>query len=881
MSKHSFCVMNANQIRQKFFDFFESKNHKIVPSAPLVVKDDPTLMFTNAGMNQFKDYFLGDKIPEVRRMADTQKCLRVSGKHNDLEEVGRDSYHHTMFEMLGNWSFGDYFKKEAIDWAWELLTKEYGLNPDRIYATVFGGDENEGLNKDAEAATIWEAHLPKDHILYCGKADNFWEMGEVGPCGPCSELHIDLRPDEDRAKINGATLVNVDDPLVIEIWNLVFIQFNRKADRSLHDLPERHIDTGMGFERLCMAMQGKYSNYDTDIFSPFILYIEEKSGVKYQGIYKNAPISDIAMRVLVDHLRAVSFTIADGELPSNTGAGYVIRRILRRAVRYYYSALNIKEPFLHTMVLMLAEKFENVFPELKAQHGFVSKVILEEEKSFLRTLAGGLKRIDTLELEKNNLNGRLAFELYDTYGFPIDLTRLIAEEKGWTLDEKGFEEALTEQKERARADAKRETGDWITILDVNDIEFVGYDNHDVKDARIIKHRTLSQKGKPMYQVVLNKTPFYAEGGGQVGDTGFLKVGEEIIKVIDTKKENNLIIHYVNKLPLQMQGLLEAVIDSNRRILTENNHTATHLLHAALNETLGTHVQQKGSLVKDTYLRFDFSHFQRMTDEEVLKVENIVNQKIRDNIALEEQRSIPLDEAKRAGATMLFGEKYDEYVRMITFDKSFSRELCGGCHVDSTGKIGYFKITSEAGVSAGVRRIEAITAINAEAFVNDKIDVLGKIKNLFKGTKDVHKSVAALQHENKALRKDLETLMASQAGDMKDDLVKAALEINGIKLVFQKLQGIDNKTAKTLAHNIANDLGEAVVLFGLVDGDKIQLMLLISESLTKSKKLHAGNIIRELAKEVGGGGGGQPFFATAGGKNPNGLDNAFNKLKVLL
>lgn len=881
MSNHSFCVMNANQIRQKFFDFFESKNHKIVSSAPLVVKDDPTLMFTNAGMNQFKDYFLGDKIPEVRRMADTQKCLRVSGKHNDLEEVGRDSYHHTMFEMLGNWSFGDYFKKEAIDWAWELLTKEYGLDPDRIYATVFGGHEGEGLSKDDEAAKIWEAHLPKEHILYCGKEDNFWEMGDVGPCGPCSELHIDLRPDEDRVKINGATLVNVDDPMVIEIWNLVFIQFNRKADRSLHDLPEKHIDTGMGFERLCMAMQGKTSNYDTDIFSPFISYIEDKSGIKYLSKYVDAPMSDIAMRVLVDHLRAVSFTIADGELPSNTGAGYVIRRILRRAVRYYYSFLDIKEPFLHNMVSMLADRFENVFPELKAQQVFVTKVILEEEKSFLRTLEGGLKRIATLELNNNTLDGQQAFELYDTYGFPIDLTRLIAEENGWTIAEKEFEAALLEQKERSRADAKTETGDWISILDDNDVAFVGYDDHNVLDAQIIKHRTLGQKGKSIYQLVLNKTPFYAEGGGQVGDTGYLKIGNETIRVIDTKKENNLIIQYVNKLPTQMEAKVEAVIDSNKRALIENNHSATHLLHAALNEVLGTHVQQKGSLVKDTYLRFDFSHFHRMTDEEVAKIETIVNQKIRENIALEEQRSISIEEAKDSGATMLFGEKYGDYVRMITFDGDFSRELCGGCHVNRTGEIGLFKITSEAGVSAGVRRIEAITAGCAEAYINDKIDTLSKVKDLFKGTKDVHKSVADMQDENKTLRKEIEALMAAQAGNMKDDLVKGAQEINGVKLVTQKLQGIDSKTAKTLAHNIANDLGEGVVLFGLVDADKVQLMLLISESLTKSKDLHAGNIIRDLAKEVGGGGGGQPFFATAGGKNPKGLENAFDKLKELL
>lgn len=873
--------MDANQIRQKFFDFFESKQHKIVPSAPLVVKDDPTLMFTNAGMNQFKDYFLGDKTPDVRRMADSQKCLRVSGKHNDLEEVGRDSYHHTMFEMLGNWSFGDYFKREAIDWAWELLVTEFGLDSTRFYATVFGGDENEGLGRDEEAAEFWEKHLPKDRILYCGKEDNFWEMGEIGPCGPCSELHIDLRSDEDRAKVDGASLVNMDDPMVIEIWNLVFIQFNRKADRSLTDLPDKHIDTGMGFERLCMAMQGKFSNYDTDVFTPFIKYIEEKTGVKYTSKYVDAPMSDIAMRVLVDHLRAVSFTIADGELPSNNGAGYVIRRILRRAVRYYYSFLNMKEPFLNTMVPMLADQFADVFPELKAQYGFVTKVILEEEKSFLRTLEGGLRRIESLDLVDNNLDGKQAFELYDTYGFPIDLTRLIAEEKGWTIDEPGFEAALLEQKERGRADAKRETGDWNVVSEDNDVEFVGYDDHDVMDSRIVKYRTLVEKNKQIYQVVLSKTPFYAEGGGQVGDTGSLTINGETVKVLDTKKENNLIIHFVDRLPENKEGLVEAVIDSKKRALTENNHSATHLLHAALKQVLGSHVQQKGSLVKDEYLRFDFSHFQKMTSEEIAQVEQIVNQRVRENIALEEHRSIPIDQAKDAGATMLFGEKYGDHVRMITFDPDFSRELCGGCHVKSTGQIGYFKLVSEGGISAGVRRIEAITAERAEEYINQKIDTLSSIKNLFKGTKDVHKSVADMQDENKALRKEIEALMAAQAGNMKGDLVASAKEINGIKLVTKKLQGIDNKTARTLAHNVANDLGEGVILFGLVDGEKVQLMLLITEELTKSKGLHAGNIIRELAKEVNGGGGGQPFFATAGGKNPGGLENAFGKMEGML
>ncbi|MDF1694921.1 MAG: alanine--tRNA ligase [Saprospiraceae bacterium] len=874
-------MMNANQIRQKFFDFFENKDHKIVPSAPLVIKDDPTLMFTNAGMNQFKDYFLGDKTPEVRRVADTQKCLRVSGKHNDLEEVGRDSYHHTMFEMLGNWSFGDYFKKEAIDWAWELLVTEFGLDPDRIYATVFGGDENEGLGRDEEAAELWEKHLPKEHILYCGKEDNFWEMGDVGPCGPCSELHIDLRPDEERAKLDGATLVNMDDPMVIEIWNLVFIQFNRRADRSLTELPEKHIDTGMGFERLCMAMQGKYSNYDTDVFTPFIKYIEEKTGVKYTNSYDPSAMTDIAMRVLVDHLRAVSFAIADGELPSNNGAGYVIRRILRRAVRYYYSFLNMKEPFLNSMVQMLADKFENVFPELKAQYGFVSKVILEEEKSFLRTLEGGLKRINTLELTNNNLDGKQAFELYDTYGFPIDLTRLIADEKGWTIDEPGFKAALQEQKERGRADAKRETGDWEIVTEDNDVEFVGYDDHDVMDARILKYRTLVEKKKPVYQLVLSKTPFYAEGGGQVGDTGTLLINGETINVLDTKKENNLTIHFVDRLPENMSGLVEAVIDSEKRALTENNHTATHLLHAALKQVLGSHVQQKGSLVKDEYLRFDFSHFQRMTSKEIAEVEQIVNKRIRENISLEEHRSIPIEDAKDAGATMLFGEKYGDHVRMITFDADFSRELCGGCHVSRTGQIGFFKLVSEGGISAGVRRIEAITADRAESYINSHLSELNTIKTLFKNPKNTIKSVEDLQEENKALRKEIESLMAAQASNMQGDLIASAKEINGVKLITKRLEGMDNKTAKTLAFNVSKELDDSVVMFGIVDGTKIQLMLLITEELTKSKDLHAGNIIRELAKEVQGGGGGQSFFATAGGKNPDGLGNAFSKLEEML
>ena len=873
--------MTANEIRQQFFDFFESKSHKIVSSAPIVVKNDPTLMFTNAGMNQFKDYFLGDKSPEVKRVADSQKCLRVSGKHNDLEEVGRDSYHHTMFEMLGNWSFGDYFKKEAIEWAWELLTEVYKLDKTRIYVTVFEGDEKDGLKEDKEAADYWKQHIAEDRILYCDKKDNFWEMGDVGPCGPCSELHIDLRSDKERAEVSGRSLVNMDDPRVVEIWNLVFIQYNRKADGSLQNLPEKHIDTGMGFERLCMAMQGKISNYDTDVFSPFISYIEKETGVPYTGKYTEDAKSDIAMRVIVDHLRAVSFTIADGEMPSNTGAGYVIRRILRRAVRYYYSFLNVQQPFIYKMVEMLADRFKDVFPELHAQRAFVSKVVMEEEKSFLRTLASGLKRIEGLSIENNTVDGQTAFELYDTYGFPIDLTRMIADEKGWKLDEVGFEAALNEQKNRARADAKRETGDWIGVHDTDAVEFVGYDDDTVSDAKVIKHRTMVAKGKKVYQLVLDKTPFYAEGGGQVGDVGQLVFDGEIIHVIDTKKENDLIINYVNKLPNNIEAKVEAKINTKKRMLTENNHSATHLLHAALRQVLGSHVQQKGSLVKDEYLRFDFSHFQKMSGEEVAKVEAIVNQKIRANISLQEDRSIPIAEAQAAGAMMLFGEKYGDDVRMITFDEQYSRELCGGCHVKQTGQIGCFKITSENGIAAGVRRIEAITADAAEQYINDNLAELTEIKQLFKNPKHTVKNVADLQDENRDLKKQVEQLMAAQASGMKTSIVAAAEKVNGISFVAKKLEGIDSKSAKTLATNVLTDLGEGVVVFGLEADGKVQLLLAISQSLSESAGLHAGNIIREVSKVINGGGGGQAFFATAGGTNAAGLEEAFALTKSKL
>ncbi len=874
-------MKTAREIRQTFLAFFEKKKHRIVPSAPIVSKDDPTLMFTNAGMNQFKDFFLGNRIPENRRIVDTQKCLRVSGKHNDLEEVGIDSYHHTMFEMLGNWSFGDYFKEEAIDCAWELLTEVFGLDKDRLYVTVFEGDKTEGLDADQEAVRFWKKWIPEDRILYFDKKDNFWEMGDQGPCGPCSEIHIDLRNETERAKGDGASLVNMDNPLVVEIWNLVFIQYNRKADKSLEPLPEKHVDTGMGFERLCMALQGKQSNYDTDVFTPFIKYVEAESGKKYTFNYDLSAKSDIAMRVVVDHLRAVSFTIADGQLPSNTGAGYVIRRILRRAVRYYYSFLDIKDPFLYKMIPLLAKEFAEVFPELKSQKEFVGKVILEEERSFLKTLEEGLKRIDALRVKNNQIDGQVAFELYDTFGFPIDLTRLIASEKGWTIDEKGFEKALNVQKDRSRADAQKEVGDWIEINPDLEVEFVGYDQLKVSDTKVIKYRTVTVKGNPQYHIVISKTPFYAESGGQRGDVGLLLFGDEKVSVTDTQKENELIIHVVKKMPNDFNSLKLAEVNASKRSATEKNHTAVHLMHAALHQVLGSHALQKGQDVDDKRLRFDFSHFQRMTKEEIANIEQIVNKKIRENILLEEDRYMPIDEAKASGALMLFGEKYGDKVRVITFDKDFSRELCGGTHVPATGKIGLFKILSEGGVAAGVRRIEAITADAAEAFVNAELEELNDIRNLFKNPVDTAKNVAALQDENKNLKKELEKLTADQAGSLKDDLKDTAIQINGIRFIGAKLPLNDTKAIKTLAYELEREVNDVVIVFGAEVNGKPQLMITISENLTKDKKLHAGNMIRELAKEIQGGGGGQPFFATAGGKDSGGLDKAIEKAKTMI
>ena len=868
-------------VRQTFLDFFASKGHKIVPSAPLVNKDDPTLMFTNAGMNQFKDYFLGNKLPAVRRIADTQKCLRVSGKHNDLEDVGFDGTHHTMFEMLGNWSFGDYFKEEAIAWSWELLTEVFGLPADRLYATVFEGDASDGLPPDEEAKTIWNKFVPLNHIIYGNKKDNFWEMGDTGPCGPCTEIHIDLRSDEERAKIPGEQLVNKDDPRVIEIWNNVFIQFNRKADKSLDSLPEKHVDTGMGFERLCLILQGKQYTYDTDVFTPMIRQIEAVSGIAYKGSYDRSAKSDVAMRVVSDHIRAVAFAIADGQLLGNSGAGYVIRRILRRAVRYYFSFLNLKEPFLYTLIPILADSFADVFPELKAQQEQVSNIILSEERAFLNTLENGLKRIDALEVADQQLDGQTAFELYDTFGFPIDLTRLIAAERGWTVDEKGFNQALEAQKQRSKADAVREVGDWTVLLPGVDTRFVGYDTLEVGDARVVKYRTVKDKKGDNFQIVLDVTPFYPEGGGQVGDTGVLKFGGETIKVIDTKKENDLVIHFVHKLPAGLETAVQGVVDASKRHLTENNHSATHLLHAALREVLGAHVQQKGSLVNAQYLRFDFSHFQKVSDEELTRIEEIVNTKIRENIPLEEARNLPIDEAKRAGAMMLFGEKYGETVRMITFDPGYSRELCGGCHVPATGKIGLLKITSEGAVASGVRRVEAVTADGAEQYLRGELEELRQIRDILKTSQAPSKQVAALQDENKQLRKEIEKLVSAQAAAIQGQLRSQAIAVNGVNFLSARVPLSDADALKTLAFNLEKDLDNAVVVLAALVNDKPQLLVAISKNLTESKGLHAGNMVRELAKEIKGGGGGQPFFASAGGSDPSGLDRALSKAKSMI
>ncbi len=883
--------MTSRQIRRQFLDFFASKGHKIIPSAPMVAKSDPTLMFINSGMAPLKDFFLGNQTPPSKRVADTQKCLRVSGKHNDLEDVGMDGYHHTMFEMLGNWSFGDYFKKEALEWSWELLTEVYKIPKDRLYVSVFAGNEAEGVPFDQEAYDIWRTMLPEDRIKKFGKKENFWEMGDQGPCGPCSEIHVDLRSDAERARVDGGTLVNADDPNVIEIWNNVFMQFNRKADGSLEELPAKSVDTGMGFERLCRAVQNARSNYDTDLWKPLFDFLGELAGHKYEDVYPGSDSkglkADVAMRVVADHLRAVSFAIADGEMPSNTGAGYVIRRILRRAVRYYYSVLDIKDPVLYRMAPILAEEFHDVFPELKAQIGFVSEVILSEEKAFLRTLESGLKRIENLEVSQDIISGQQAFELFDTYGFPFDLTSLIAREKGWSVDEAGFKTALQEQKDRSRKDAAKQVGDWMVLREESDIEFVGYDQLETRSSYVTKYRSVSAKGETQYQVVLNRTPFYPEGGGQVGDTGWMNFGTEgpnpeRVRVLDTKKENTLIYHIVESLPENIED--ESVVcrvDEQKRRLTESNHSATHLLHAALRQVLGTHVQQKGSFLNDDTLRFDFQHFQKVSDEEIAQIESIVNRKIRENISLEEARNLPIAEAQKAGAMMLFGEKYGETVRMITFDPAYSRELCGGCHVQQTGQIGYFKITAETAIAAGVRRIEAVTAQGAERYVANLEGEIGSIKNVLKA-KDLTKGIVALQEENKRLQKEIERLVQEQANNLREGLRGKFANINGIQYLGEILPLTDGNAVKNLAVELEREIGNAVIAFGIVSDGKPQLIVKISDNLLKEKGLHAGNIVRELAqKQLKGGGGGQPGFASAGGTDATGLDAAVQGVKGYL
>lgn len=866
--------MESKIIRQKFLSFFEQKQHKIVPSAPIVVQNDPTLMFTNAGMNQFKDYFLGNKKVVVPRIADTQKCLRVSGKHNDLEEVGFDTYHHTMFEMLGNWSFGDYFKKDAINWAWELLTEVYKLPIDRLYASVFEGDVAENLEADEEARAIWSQYLPVDRILNGSKKDNFWEMGDTGPCGPCSEIHIDLRSEAERQLIPGRDLVNNDHPQVVEIWNLVFIQFNRLANGSLENLPDKHVDTGMGFERLAMAIQGKQSNYDTDVFQPVIQLVATKAGVLYGANEK----TDIAIRVIADHIRAISFTIADGQLPGNVKAGYVIRRILRRAVRYGYTFLNFHEPFLCDLVPLLASQFEETFPELKSQQEFVMKVIREEEAAFLRTLEKGLKRFEGLKGEAvdGKISGKSAFELYDTYGFPADLTALIAKENNLSIDQAGFDAEMKAQKDRSRAASQQETGDWKIVHDDDEHSvFIGYDNVS-SQSRIMRYRAVSQKGKNQYQLIMDKTPFYAESGGQIGDTGWLVAGEEKIEITDTKKENDLIVHFSSHLPKKLDGFFEATIHEGKRRLTENNHSATHLLHAALREVLGSHVQQRGSLVNEQILRFDFSHFSKMTDAEIDQVEEIVNFRIAQNIPLEERRNVPIAEAKKLGAMALFGEKYGEFVRVITFDSAFSVELCGGTHVPATGVIKRFKIMSEGSVAAGVRRIEAITASKAESYLKSRLQLLTEIESILKNPADPIKAIQALMLEKNEQAKIIDQLLSEKAKDLKQVILTNRSKIGEIDLltysgVFPNAEGL-----KQLSFEFKNEFPQVIFMAAVEIDQKPFLSIMISDSLVSTLGLNAAFIVREMATLIQGGGGGQPFYATAGGKDRAGLDTALSK-----
>jgi alanyl-tRNA synthetase len=872
--------MKSQDIRKAYLQFFESKGHLIVPSAPIVLKDDPTLMFNNSGMAQFKEYFLGNAVPKSNRITDTQKCLRVSGKHNDLEDVGFDTYHHTMFEMLGNWSFGDYFKKEAIPWAWEFLTEVLKLDKDRLYVSVFEGNEAENVPFDQEAFDIWKQFVSEDRIIFGNKKDNFWEMGDQGPCGPCSEIHIDLRTQEERAAVSGFSLVNADHPQVVEIWNNVFMEFNRKADGSLEKLPAQHVDTGMGFERLCMAMQNVTSNYDTDVFTPLIEKVEQITRLKYtsneiKNVSEDQNKTNIAIRVIVDHVRAVAFAIADGQLPSNTGAGYVIRRILRRAIRYGFTFLDTKEPFIFQLVAVLADQMGEFFPEIKKQQSLVTNVIREEEASFLRTLDQGLQLLDKVitETDGKEVNGAKAFELYDTFGFPIDLTALILRERGFSLDEAGFDKAMKEQKSRSRAASEVSTDDWKILVEGNTETFVGYDQveNEVKITRIRK--VDSKKDGVLYQIVLDATPFYPEGGGQVGDRGTLVSANETIQIIDTKKENNLILHFTKQLPENVNVSFVAKVNSDLRESSSKNHSATHLMHLALRTVLGTHVEQKGSLVNASNLRFDFSHFSKVTDEELQQVEDFVNIRIQEQLPLIERRSIPIQQALDEGAMALFGEKYGDNVRAIKFGESM--ELCGGIHVNNTGDIWSFKIVSEGAVAAGIRRIEAITGDAVKKFYSAQESLLSEIKMTLKNPQDISKAVVALQEDNAKLKKQVEAMLKDKAKNMKGELVQEIQEINGIQFLAKQVD-LNPEGAKDLAYELGTLGTNIFLVLATAEEGKPMLSCYISKELVAKKNLNASQVVRELGKYIQGGGGGQPFFATAGGKNPDGIPEALSK-----
>ena len=868
--------MTSNEIRKAFLDFFESKQHHVVPSAPMVIKNDPTLMFTNAGMNQFKDIFLGNQQRQWPRATDSQKCLRVSGKHNDLEEVGHDTYHHTMFEMLGNWSFGDYFKKEAIAYAWEFLTEVMKINKDWLYVTVFGGDDKEGLSMDSEAFEFWKAHIAEDRILCGSKKDNFWEMGDQGPCGPCSEIHVDIRPDEEKARTSGRELVNKDNPQVIEIWNLVFMQYNRKADGKLEPLAAKHIDTGMGFERLCMVMQGKRSNYDTDVFQPLIQELAAKAGKRYGDNVD----TDVALRVCADHLRAVSFSIADGQLPSNVKAGYVIRRILRRAVRYGYTFLGFNEPFMNTLVPTLVAQMGHQFPELQKQQELIQRIILEEEQAFLRTLAGGIKRFnDYVEGERLKvkgekvIDGAFAFELFDTYGFPIDLTQLMASEKGWAVDMAGFEKGLQEQKERSRGAAKVENDDWQEILPGIEEEFIGYDTLEA-DVRIARYRRVKAKDREFYQLVFDRTPFYGESGGQAGDCGKLRIKNEELRIISTKKENGLIVHIVDTLPENLTATFHAEVDVDKRQATACNHSATHLMHHALRQVLGDHVEQKGSSVDAERLRFDFSHFAKLSHEEIRDVERRVNEMIRQCLPLEEHRAMPLAEARKLGAMALFGEKYGDKVRVVKYGPSI--EFCGGTHVQNTGMIGSFRIVSEGAVAAGMRRIEAVTAAAATDYADRQQEQIAALADLFKGTKDLAVSIARLQEENGKLKTENSKLKEEKAASV----AKGFAERLKTSPILVERVDFDVNTVKDALMALRNNHPDMSVVLGSVTDGKPALLIVLGQNRVDAG-LNAGQMVRTLGKEIQGGGGGQPYFATAGGKNPDGLDKALSLAKDLV